>query len=218
MLLLFLCTGSIQGRQLPSELPADLLSTRFIWIRRGVVVPPLPRPLRHLTRLHPKGWAARGDHRSELSQGVQGHGRHTWKPQMPRQTAGPRYDGHAGCQPPRRSSCSQASLILGPTGFFTIAARAAKNLPRTVFLLPRGKFLHAPGRQLLRNLHKGGTYSASGNRLRGSTSGLVHSSAKASARGGAPVEAAYAPPMARPSMATVLCTPAQLYTVYSPCI
>jgi hypothetical protein len=52
------------------------------------------------------------------------------------------------------------------------------------FSYPAGTFLHAPGRQLLRSLHKGGTCSASRNRLCGSTSDFVHSSSEASAQGG----------------------------------
>jgi hypothetical protein len=87
--------------------------------------------------------------------------------------------------PPMRSSCSQAGLVFRPAGLFTIAARAAENPPRNSFFLPRRKIFTRPGPALLRSLHKGGTCSASGNHLRGSTSDLVRSSSEASVRGGA---------------------------------
>jgi hypothetical protein len=43
MLLLFLCRGtsSRSSLHLPRELPADLLSARLVWVRRGGAVPPL---------------------------------------------------------------------------------------------------------------------------------------------------------------------------------
>jgi hypothetical protein len=53
-----------------------------------------------------------------------------------------------------------------------------------LFSYPAGRFLHAPGSQLLRSLHKSGLSIATGNYLRGSTSDLVRSSPKAIARGG----------------------------------
>jgi hypothetical protein len=84
------------SRQLPSELPADHLSARLVWVRCGGMV----------SLLHPL---------------------------------------HAGHHPPRRSSCFQVGLVLRPTGFFTIAAGAAKNLcgnrfsptPQGVFCMPQ---------------------------------------------------------------------------------
>ncbi len=52
-------------------------------------------------------------------------------------------------------------------------------------LLPCGEDFACPGPQLLCSLHKGGTRSASRNRLQGLTSDLVCSSSEASAQGGA---------------------------------
>jgi hypothetical protein len=168
-------------------------------------------------RLHSPGWAVGGDHRREPPQGVHGRGHHAWQPTTLRQTPGPRRDGHAGRCPPRQSSCHQAGLIRRPTGIFTITAGAAENLPQELFFsYPTGSFLHAPGWQLLRSLHK--SSNASGNRLRGSISYLVHSSPETSARG--ELCGGYLRPwfVANPRMATVLRTPAPLYPVYSPCI
>ncbi len=52
------------------------------------------------------------------------------------------------------------------TGFFTITAGAAENPPGNLFFsYPAGRFLYALGRQLHRNLQKGGICSASGNHL-----------------------------------------------------
>ncbi len=85
---------------------------------------------------------------------------------------------------PRQSSCFQAGLFLRPAGFLTIAAGAAENQPGNRFSpTPPGRFLHAPGRHLLRSLHKGSICSASRNHLGGSISDLVRSSSEASARG-----------------------------------
>ncbi len=44
------------------------------------------------------------------------------------------------------------------------------------FSYPAGRFLHAPGWQVHRSLHKGSPRSARGNHLRGSTSDLIRSS------------------------------------------
>jgi hypothetical protein len=62
-------------------------------------------------------------------------------------------------------------------------SRSSQESPRKP--LPRGEVFECPGPQLIRSLHKGGTHSASGNRLQGLTSDLVHSSSEASAQGGA---------------------------------
>ncbi len=72
-------------------------------------------------------------HRCEPLQGVHGRGHHAWEPTTPRETSGPRRDGHTSRRPPRRSSCHQAGLILRPTGIFTIAREAAENSPRNRF-------------------------------------------------------------------------------------
>jgi hypothetical protein len=124
------------SRQLPSELLADLLNARLIWVWRGGGGSPSPPPLRRplcrpplgTLRLHSPDRAARGDHCHEPPQGVHGRGCHAWQPQTPRQTAGLRRDGRASWRPPRWSSCFQASLVLRPAGFFTIAAGAAREL------------------------------------------------------------------------------------------
>ncbi len=122
------------------------------------------------------------------------------------------------CHPrlPRRSSCFQAGLVFRPTGFLTIPAGAAENSPRNRFFsYPEGRFLHTPGWQLLRSLHKGGTYSANGNLQWGSTSELVRSSSKASTQGGSPVEAAYAPGSWPDSTATTLYSSTIVHCVQS---
>jgi hypothetical protein len=85
------------------------------------------------------------------------------------------------------------------------------------FSYPAGRFLHAPGRQLFRSLHKGGTRSTSGNRLQGLTSDLIRSSSKASAQGGSCGGCLRPWFVARPARQQP-CSPAPLYTVYSPCI
>jgi hypothetical protein len=135
------------SRQLPSELPADL-NARIVWVWRGSVVPPLhPHYNSPYTtpRCHPLGRAARGDHCRDQPQGVHSCGRHTWHPQMPRQTARPRSDSLAKCHPPRQSSCFPAGLVLGPAGFFTIAAEAAKNPPGYCFTPTRREVFACSG-------------------------------------------------------------------------
>jgi hypothetical protein len=87
------------------------------------------------------------------------------------------------------------------------------------FSYPEGRFLQARGQQLLRSLHKGGTRSASGNRLPGSTSDFVCSSSETSARGGGALWRLPSPLVrGQSSTATVLRIPAPFYTVYNPCI
>jgi hypothetical protein len=85
----------------------------------------------------------------------------------------------------------------------------------TGFLLPRRRFLHAPGQQLLCSLHNNGIHNASRNRLQGSISNLVCSSPESSAQGESPVDAAYAPWFVpSPSTTTVVCsTLAPSYTM-----
>jgi hypothetical protein len=140
MLLLFSLPKHNSSCQLPSELPPDLLSTRIIWVWPNGMVPPLHpsmtalhRPLPGTPHLHHPGQAERGHHRRELPQGLDGHGRHAWQPQMPWQTAGPRRDGHSTRCLPRESSCFKAGLVFRPAGFFTIAAGAAENPPGNCF-------------------------------------------------------------------------------------
>ncbi len=83
------------------------------------------------------------------------------------------------------------------------------------FSYPAGRFLHALGQQLLRSLHRGGTCSASRNRLQGSTSDLIRSSSEASAWEGALRRLPRLLVHGKDSMATALRTPAPLYTVNS---
>jgi hypothetical protein len=102
------------SRQLPSKLPADLLSAHLVWVWRGSVVFPLGWPLSR----PPPGTSAftlQVGQREEIIpvSHLKAYSDVDAMPGMPQQTTGPRRDGHAGRCPPRQSSCSQAGLVSG---------------------------------------------------------------------------------------------------------
>jgi hypothetical protein len=160
------------SRQLPSELPANLLNACLTWVRRG--------GLSHFRS---------GNGRRSLPctpQGVHGCGCHAWQPATSRQTDRPRRNSHVGRSPSMRSRCHQAGLILRSTGISTSQQEQLRICQGTIFLLHCGEVLARLGQQLLPSLHKGSIRSSSGNCLQGLTSDLVCSSPEACAgRGGA---------------------------------
>jgi hypothetical protein len=83
-----------------------------------------------------------------------------------------------------RSKSPWTGLVLRPAGLHHHSRSSQEFAWELFFPYPAGRFLHAPGRQLLRSLHKSGLSIATGNYLRGSTSDLVRSSPEAIARGG----------------------------------
>ncbi len=150
--------------QLPSKLPADLLSPCLIWARYGGVVPPPPslgRPLCHpppgTMRLHPPGRAASGEHRCEPPQGMHGRGCHAW------QCTDPRAQARRTHQPPHIQA---VQLPPSWSCFQTCCSRSSQKYGwEPIFSYPAGRFLHALGRQLLHSLHGHDIRSASRNRL-----------------------------------------------------
>ncbi len=186
------------------------------------MVPPLRRPLRcplpGTPRLHPPGRAARGDHCREPHQGMHSRGHHARQPLTPRQTAGPRHDGHVSRCLSRGSSCFQVSLVLRPADFFTIAAGAAENFPRDCFSpTPQGGFcMPWAGSSFAAPTKAVPTVPAeTTNEDRPLTSSAL---LPRPVLGGEPSGGCLRPWfVARPAWQHP-CTPALLYTVYSPCI
>ncbi len=98
-----------------TELPDELLSARFVWLRRNGVVPPLlcpydgpyavlwRGPCFFTIRIGSQG----RDHLCQPLQGLQGSGRHTRQSVTPRPTT---------VQVPKRSHRHQAGLFFRPTG------------------------------------------------------------------------------------------------------
>jgi hypothetical protein len=121
----------------------------------------------------PSGTLLKGADGQPIPRGCQ-----AWQPMMPQQTARLLAATHPG---------SPAATKLVSFSDLLVSSPLQQEQPRirlgTVFLLPAGRFLHAPGQQLLRSLNKGGICSASRNHLQGSTSDIVHSSPEASAPG-----------------------------------
>jgi hypothetical protein len=102
---------------LPSKLPAELLSTPLVWVHRGGLVPPLQPHyggLYAVLRRSPRSFTIRVRSREEVvavSHGARhGSRRHAWQPALTRQTAG---------LAPRWSYCNQAGLVFRPAGIFT---------------------------------------------------------------------------------------------------
>ncbi len=197
MPLLFPCPGTIWVASCPASF--QLISSTPALSGSGVAAWfPSPPPLRwplccpSLWTLHPPGQAARGN-RCEPPQGMHGCGRHAWQPQTPLQTAGPQ--ARRPCRPPPAARPGGPAASKRVSFSNPLVSSPSQKQQLRIRTGTYGEVLHAPGRQLLRSLHKGGTRSASISRLWGSTSDLVHSSSEASAHGGegSPVEAASAP-------------------------
>ncbi len=78
---------------------------------------------------------------------------------------GPRRDGHVAAARPGGPAATKRV----PLSYLLVSSPSQQEHQRirsgTVFSYPTGRFLHAPGWQLLCSLYKGGTHSASINRL-----------------------------------------------------
>jgi hypothetical protein len=157
------------SRQLPSELPADLFNACLVWAWRGSMVPPLHPvykgayavlcwgPL--LIRQRKEIIALSCLKACTYVDTTLGSLRRRGRPPGPGATAMP-----ATTRPGSPAACKRVSfsdpLVSSPS-----QQEQLRIHPGTVFLLPVGRFLHTPGRQLLRSLHKVRIHTASGNRL-----------------------------------------------------
>ncbi len=140
MLPLFLCPDTIRAAscrvssQLISSAPAPFGSgATAIYPPPPSLRRPLCRPPLITLRLHSPSQTTRRNHSREPPQGLHGRRCHAWQSTVPRQTARPRRSGHAGCLPPRQSSCHQVGHVFRPTGISTFAEGTAENMPGNCF-------------------------------------------------------------------------------------
>jgi hypothetical protein len=118
--------------QLPSKLPAELLSAPLIWVRWAAsshlfsrcTTAPSQSELGHETRSS-----------RQPPQSLHGSQRQAWQPASPQQTAG---------VAPRRSCPNQAGLVFRPTGIYTFPSGAASGRSWNRFPTRRGGF-YTPG-------------------------------------------------------------------------
>jgi hypothetical protein len=114
-------------------MPAKLLSTPLVWVRRGGLVPPLQllydspyAVLRLSLLLHYQSRVAGRGGCGQPPEGLNGRGRHAWQPTLPA---------------PRQSYRNQAGLVFIPAGFFTFSfIGAATRRSRNRFPTWRGGF------------------------------------------------------------------------------
>ncbi len=183
------------SRQLPSKLPTDLLSACLIWVQCGSVVSPL-HPLYDSTSavlrqgtlcLHSPGQATRGDHCREEIIAVS---------RLKAWTAEDTTPGSPRCYSRPPDPGAEATLAAAHPGGPAATKHALFSdqlvSPPSQPKISLGRFLHAPGRQLLHSLHRQGIRKVSGNHLRGSTSDPSASLPRpVLGGGGGPVEAVY---------------------------
>jgi hypothetical protein len=172
--------------ELPSELPAELLSAPLVWVRRGSLVPPLQLlyggPYGVL-RCGPRSSAIRVGSRDEV---LASAALRLARPRMPRLAArvvaADRWARAQAVllQPSRSRSQTRWSLHL------LLLWCRHETVPEP-FSYPVRRFLHARDRWRLHSLHRRGTRLVNGHRPRGWTSDLFSSQLRPKL-GGSPVE------------------------------
>ncbi len=218
MLLPFLLPGKIWvascwvSSWLISSVPPHL---GLLW-RRGPPSPPslwwpLRRPPPRTLHLHSPGRAAGGDHRRKLPQGVHGCGRHVRQP-------GPGATAMPAAAHPGGSAATKWVLFSDPLVSSPSQQVQPRIHPGTVFLLPCREVFARPGLAAPSQPSQRRYLQCQRKPVTSINLWPVPSSPEVSAQGGALWRLPTPWFVARPSMLTVLRTPASLYTVYSPCI
>jgi hypothetical protein len=164
---------------LPSELPAELLSAPLIWVRRGSLVPPL-QPLYDgpyaVLRRGPRSFTIRVGSRSEV----------VFVSRLKACTAATpgsqrRCGRLPGSHPGSLDATKWVSFSAGPFTFLFSGADTRRSQNR--FPTRRGGFCMPGNRWRLHSLHRRGTRLVNGYRPRGSTSVLFSSQPSQSSRG-----------------------------------
>jgi hypothetical protein len=140
------------SHQLPSELPANLVSARLVWVRRDFVIPPLQplyaRPYPVIRRA-PRSFTIRVGARDEIvaisrlkvcmaMDAMPGSPPRHGRPPGPGAAITPA----AARRPPSRSSCCQTGLVCTPLDHSTFPADGAAEHPpgNRFYPTPRGGF------------------------------------------------------------------------------
>jgi hypothetical protein len=172
---------------LPSELPAELLSTPLVWVRRGGLVPPL-QPLYDgpytVLRCSPRSFTHEVVAISRLKACTAADA----TPGSPRLRGRPPGSHRSGLATTKRVLFSDPLVSL-PSPFH----RRCHATVLEPFSYPARRLLHARDRRRLHSLHKHGTPPVSGHCPRGWTTDLFSQPRPELGGGGSPVESCLHP-------------------------
>jgi hypothetical protein len=168
---------------LPRELPAELLSTPLVWVRQGIVVPPL-QPLYDgpytVLRRGPCSFTIRVGSRDEVVavSHLKACTAADATPGNPRRRGRPPGSRPGGLATTKWVSFSDP-LVSSPSPSLALVPK--------LFSYPARRFLHARDRRRLRRIHRRSIRPVSGHRPRGWTSDLFSSQPRPEL-GGSPVK------------------------------